>query len=273
MAALAAGCLVTGSAVAQTNVQSRLSTPFIIHAVPMPEGEQTAAKGKPLLVHPVTTLRAARLTEQTAAESAGWFKEKFFPAGTLMFGAYAENKWSYCAVAESRSRFWSSDQFICYLDEDKDGRFEAAMDSGMPFQGVGILVFSQAAPKPLATPAPYERVALEDGPKVEFGIGFQIQRPRRRSDAPVPAATAIRPVVGFVGENGSVLSAFRGGVAPVPLVEGQRATIRIEGAEIEILGVNDDDSVRYRVVKTLPSRLDRIMMQIVTTTTWTVVSY
>ncbi|NJC40008.1 hypothetical protein GGQ87_000266 [Brevundimonas alba] len=270
---LLGACMFAGGAAAQT--ASRPSTPFVIHGVAVDSTERTAREGQPLLAQPVTSVRSARLDAEAPAESAGWFKDKSFAAGTPMFGAYAGDQWSYCAVAESRQSFWTTDQFICYVDADDDGRFDSAIDSGTPFNGVPLLVFSTGASRPLPAPVPYSRLPLADGPSVEYAISYEIVRPHGRAmlnGRNVPrAATHIVPVVGFRVEGGRIqpLSAA-GGERRIPLAGGQQATIRVKGAVIEILGVNNDDSVRYRVVETIPSHVDQIMLQIITTTTWVV---
>lgn len=266
-------CLLSGVAVAQT--ASRPSTPFVIHSVMVDGAERVAREHQPLLVQPVTSVRSARLEAETPAESAGWFKAKSFPAGTLMFGAYTDDEWSYCAVAESRQTWWSADQFICYVDEDDDGRFDAAIDSGEPFNGVPLLVFSTGESRPLPAPAPYSRIPLADGPGIEYAVSFDVVRPTGRAmlnDRNVPrAATHIIPSVGFRVEGGRVQPlSGPGSNQRIPLVNGQTATIRVKGAVIEILGVNNDNSVRYRVVEAIPAHVDQIMLQIITTTRWVV---
>lgn len=266
-------CLVASAAAAQT--ASRPSTPFVIHAVPVDGAEQAARERQPLLSQPVTSVRSARLDAEAPAESAGWFKAKSFPAGTQMFGAYAGERWSYCAVAESRQTLWTADQFICYVDDDDDGRFDAAIDSGAPFNGVPLLVFSTGESRPLPAPVPYSRLPLADGPSVEYAISYEIVRPSGRAmlnGRNVPrAATHIVPIVGFRVGGGRIQPLTgAGGDRRVQLIDGQRATLRIKGAVIEILGVNDDDSVRYRVVESIPAHVDQIMLQVITTTRWVV---
>jgi len=269
---LAAGLVLlaaAGAAHAQSSVVTRPSTPFMIYPVPADDSEKVAARGEPLLIQSASAIRAARLDAEAAAESAGWFKEKSFPAGTLMFGAYTGTRWSYCAVAETRQRFWSSDQFICYIDEDDDGRFDAAIDSGAPFQGVALLVFNSGLPRPLATPVPYSRLDMAEGPKVEYVIGFTIDRPRTsRRNPEVRPATHITPFPAFRAGDGSLVPLSGLGTGRLPLENGQTAHIKLMGAEIEILGVNDDNSVRYRVMQTMPRQIDQILMRLTTTTTW-----
>ena len=267
--ALAAGVIVfaaAGAAAAQT--VSRPSTPFIIHPVVLDDSERVAASPAALLSQPASSIRAARLDAEAAAESAGWFKAKSFPAGTLMFGAYAGDRWSYCAVAESRSRWWASDQFICYIDEDNDGRFDSAIDSGSPFNGVALLVFNVGMSRPLPTPVPYTRIDAVDGPTIDYAIGFSVVRPYRRRNQPIRPATFINVYPAFRAGNGALAALSGPGSGRLPLQDGQTATIRMMGAEIKILGVNEDNSVRYRVVRTMPRQIDQIIMQLTTTTVY-----
>lgn len=269
-----AACLVAGAAVAQAS-GARPSTPFVIHSVPVDGAEQVAREWRPLLVQPVTSVRSARLDAEAPAESAGWFKAKSFPAGTLMFGAYAGDQWSYCAVAESRQRWWTEDQFICYVDRNDDGQFDAAIDSGVPFNGVPLLVYSTGETRPLTSPVPFSRIPLADGPSVEYAISYEIVRPSGRAmlnGRNVPrAATHIVPIVGFRVAGGRIQPLSGPGSGQrLRLIDGQRATIRVKGAVIEILGVNNDDSVRYRVVEAMPTHVDQIMLQVITTTRWVV---
>lgn len=274
--AIAAGMLaVAGPALSQ----SRPSTPFVINPVQIdPAAEMTARENQPLLTQPTTSIRSARLDGEAVAEAAGWFKDKSFPAGTLMFGAYIDTGWSYCATAVSRQSWWNGDQFICYVDNDNDGRFDTAMDSGAPFNGVPLMVFSQAAQHSLPAPVPYSVIPAEDGPSINYAITFEIERPRRsgadrrrRPDAPPLPASHIKPIVGFRLDNGQMVTLSGAGLAQrIRLVGGQTATIRFKGAEIEILGVNDDDSVRYRVVRSMPRQVDQITLTVITTTYYTV---
>ncbi|RZJ44985.1 MAG: hypothetical protein EON86_02330 [Brevundimonas sp.] len=256
------------------SAQSRPSTPFVIHGVAANPAEQAGREGRPLVTHRVTSVRSARLDAVAPAEGTGWFKDKSFPAGTLMFGAYTDDAWSYCAIAESRSWF-NEDQFICYVDRDDDGRFDEAIDSGVPFNGVPLLVFGSGAARPLPAPVPYSRIPLADGPSVDYEITYQIVRPvgrAMRAGRNVPrTATHIIPAVGFriPGQHLVTLSGA-GGERRIPLEGGQRATIRIKDTVIEVLGVNDDDTIRYRVVETMQPHVDQIMLQIVTTTRWVV---
>lgn len=266
MAMLAAALAGTASA------QARPSTPFVIHEVTVDGAEQVARERRPLLIQPVTSVRSARLDAEAPAEAAGWFKDKSFPAGTRMFGAYTADHWSYCAVAESRS-WLTEDQFICYLDRDDDGRFDAAMDSGIPFNGVPLLVFSTGEIHPLATPVPYSRIPFAEGPGVEYVITYEIVRPSgraMRNGRNVPrTATHIIPSLGFRLPTGSIVPLTGAGIGRrIALAGGARATLRIKGAVIEILDVEDDDSVRYRVVQAIPMHVDQIMLQIITSTYW-----
>jgi len=264
--------MVAGALAGTASAQARPSTPFVIHGVPVDGTEQVARERRPLLVQPVTSVRSARLDAEAPAEAAGWFKDKSFPAGTRMFGAYTADHWSYCAVAESRS-WLTEDQFICYLDRDDDGQFDAAMDSGVPFNGVPLLVFSTGEIHPLASPVPYSRIPLAEGPGVEYVITYEIVRPggrAMRNGRNVPrTATHIIPSLGFRLPDGSISPLSGPGIGRrIALASGARATLRIKGAVIEILDVEDDDSVRYRVVQAIPMHVDQIMLQVITTTYW-----
>ena len=268
-AGVACAWLIAGGAVAR----DLPSTPFLIHGVTVDGSERVATKREALLVQPVTSPRAARLDAEAPAEEAGWFKDKSFPAGTHMFGAYARDSWSYCAVAESRATFWTSDQFICYVDSDNDGRFDGAIDSGEPFGGVPLLVYGAGQPHALATPVPYSRIAPLEGPSIEYAIGYEIVRRSGRgvrNGRNVPlAATHIVPFVGFKLPGGEITRLSEaGGSRRFALEGGQRGTIRIRGAEIEILGVGDDDSIRYRVIRAIPAQVDQILLQTTAPAYW-----
>lgn len=268
-------CLAFASAspaTAQTT-QSMPSTPFIIHGVTLDGAEQVALKNQALLAQPVTSVRSARLDAEAPAERAGWFKQKSFPAGTPMFGAYTRDGWSYCAVAESRAAFWTSDQFICYVDSDNDGQFESALDSGAPFGGVPLLVFGQGQPSALPVPVPYSRIPTIEGPSVEYAVGYELVRPSGRGmrngrNVPLPA-THIIPFIGFKIPGGDIRPLSGPGEGRrFALERGQTATIRLGEAVIEILGVGDDDSVRYRVIQAFPAQVDQITLRITSSTYW-----
>ena len=258
--------LVASSGAANATIVSRLSTPFFVHPViPDPRPRQTSERGI-LLTQPVSSVRAARLDAEAPAEAMGRPRPKPFPAGTPMFGAFAGQQWSYCAVVESN---WGRpDKFSCYIDSDEDGRFDAVMDSGPPFNGVALFVFNTGQPRTLPEPVPYSRIDAAAGPRTRYAIGYRIHRPRAPDrNAQIPAATHISPIFGFLTADGALVPLSEQAAA-VPLRDGQRARLEIKGALIEIDGVGDDNSVQYRVLRGVAGHVDQIMMQTVTTTVY-----
>ena len=251
---------------AQTVVpNARPSPPFIIQAVGVDGTEQVSTGRWPLLAQPVTSLRAVRLDADTPAATRGSVP-RVFPAGTKAFGIYIRDGWAYCAVAEATNWFLGSDQFVCYVDSDNDGQFESSMNAGEPFNGVPLLVWGAGELRPLPAPAPYSRIPAAEGPSLEYVIGYEIVRPsgRRARDGRYIAspATYITTSAGFRLPNGVTSSLYGRDIGRrVPLANGQTATIRLNGAEIEILGVNDDNSIRYRIIKTMPSQIQQIDLQ------------
>ena len=248
------------------------SSPFVIHAVAVDSAEQIVTRRQPLLVQPVTSMRAVRLDAETPAAISS-ARERSFPAGTLAFGVYVRDGWAYCAIAESRLRLWSPDQYVCYIDSDNDGRFESAIDSGEPFGGIPLLVWGQGDVRRLPAPAPYTRIAAADGPSIEYAIGYEVVRPSgraRRGDRNVPRpATHIAATIGFRLPDGEIhpLSGPEVG-RRFPLEDGQQGSIRVHGAVIEVLAVGDDDSVRYRVIQSIPAQVEQITLQANNTMRW-----
>lgn len=261
-----AAALAAGSAQAQSSTRTIESTPFVVHAVAADVTERVAKPGEPLLVHPATSVRAARLTAE-APTTSGYKKVKSFPAGTAMFGAHAPGGWVYCAVAASTARWWAGDEFACYEDADEDGRFESVRLSGEPFMRVPLFVFQLGAAKALPTPVPYERVPYAEGPRIDYALSFKVDRPRGKRGEPPPAATSIR-LTAQVGQPGAYAS-IGDGIAGARLTAGQTATLQYGGAKIDILGVEADGSVRYRVTQGMPTHIERVVMGVTTTTTYT----
>lgn len=266
VAALALTVAAVGAARAQTSSRTVESTPFVIHAAPVAADERRAKAGEPLLVQPVTSVRAAKLLAE-APTTSGYKKVKAFPAGTALFGAYAPDGWAYCAVAASTARWWAGDEFACYQDGDDDGRFDHVRLSGAPFMGVPLFVFELGAPKPLPTPVPYQRTAYGEGPRIDYALGVQVMRPKTKRDQPPAPATAVR-LTASIGQEGRY--AKIGDEAMLARLDGgQTATLEFRGAKISVLGVEPDGAVRYRVDTPMPTHVDRVVMGITTTTTYT----
>ena len=90
------------------------------------------------------------------------------------------------------------------------------------------------------------------------------QRAMRNGRNVPRTATHIIPSLGFRLPTGSIVPLAGAGIGRrIALAGGARATLRIKGAVIEILDVEDDDSVRYRVVQAIPMHVDQIMLQII----------
>lgn len=261
--ALSAALLFAAPAAAQW----RLSTPLVINPVSIdPNFEMTAPRGWPLLMQPMTSTRAIRLESEAPAAFTGALRDLTFPAGTPMLGLYMTTGWAYCAIA-NRQRDSRSDPVVCYVDLDNDGTLDVVMDASPPLRGLAVLHYAPATQHPLPEPVPYTPIEADQGPSVNYAITFQLKRPRntrRPSNAsgpPMPA-THIKPIIGFRLPSGEMLPLGRENTRDpgIPLVNGQTATIRFKGAEIRILGVNDDDSVRYQVVRSMPRRVEQIAL-------------
>ena len=266
-AAIAVLFVLPNAASAQT--QRRESTPFIIHdAITAGPGigvEATAPRGQALIVQHATSIRAARLDADTPS-LAGFRKTKTFAAGSSMFGVYSATGWAYCAVAETTAAWWAGDEFVCSEDADNDGQFETAMHSGAPFLGVPLFVFQLGRKQPLPQPAPYTILAPEDGPAVDYVITAAVQRPRTR-DASLPAVTAVTLKGGFRQDINSVPTSIGGWSQSAHFEPGKTALINLMGAEIEILDVSEDNTIRFRVLKPTPAQVQRITMGVTTRTT------
>lgn len=248
--------------------QTRQSTPFVIHgaisAGPAVGVEATAPPGQALIVQRATSIRAARLDADTPS-LAGFRKTKVFAAGSPMFGVYSTTGWAYCAVAETTAAWWAGDEFVCYEDADKDGRFETAMHSGSPFLGVPLFVFQLGRKQALPDPAPYTIISTENGPAVDYIVTAHVQRPRIRDAAVPPTFVTLR---GGFRQGVNSLPANIGGWSKRARITGEApARINLMGAEIEILGVDEANVVRYRVVSPTPTQIERVTMGITTSTT------
>lgn len=271
---VALGAITTLSLLAQpvsAQSQRRESTPFIIHgqvtAGPAIGQDASAPPGQALIVQPATSIRAARLNADTPS-LAGFRKTKVFAAGTPMFGVYTVTGWAYCAVAESGATWWTGDEFVCYEDADGDGRFETAMHSGSPFLGVPLFVFQLGRKQPLPEPAPYSAIEAENGPAVDYVVTAQVQRPR--SVAPnTPPVTVVTLRGGFRQGVNSLPTMIGGWSTSTRVQHGETSRINLKGAEIDILGVEEGDIVRFRVVSAAPKQVQRITMGVTSSTTVT----
>ncbi len=257
-----------GAVAAQTSVQHSRTT-FVVHAAPVPEGEQVAAPGEPLLRQKVTATRAARLAED-APSLLGATQVKVFPAGTEMFGVQVPDGWIYCAVSKTTSKFWFSDVFACYQDIDSDGRFDHVRNSGIPFQNVPLFVFQPGVAVALPTPVRFDEIPYADGPAVEIAFTWTPEKVRtRKGEAPKPPTKASFGIA-MLTEKGPVQIASLGQQS---LEDGQVGTVRDAGAAINIIGVTPEGSLRYRVVSTMPAQIQPMKMTVTTTTYYYVVSY
>ncbi len=273
-------CAGSHSAGAQTQTQS--STPFIIHGGmtqgPAAGEDAVVRRGKPMLIQPVTSIRAARLDVETPS-LAGFRKAKSFAAGTRMFGVHSLTGWVYCAVAETTASWWAGDESVCYEDADGDGRFETAMLSGAPFMGVPLFVFELGERQALAEPAAYSVIPGAEGPSVEFALVASSRTQR------LPGAGAdVAPLVLVTVSGGFRASADPGGLGrdtdpPTTPIGGWSDTIVLDpdkpnrvhvlGAELEILGLGEDNTVRYRVIRSAPAQIKRVAMSVVRSSTYT----
>ncbi len=260
--------LAASTAAAQTSVQHSRTT-FVVHAAPVPEGEQIAAPGQPLLRQKVTATRAARL-EEDAPSLLGATQVKVFPAGTAMFGVQVPDGWIYCAVSKTTSKFWFSDVFACYQDVDGDGRFDHVRNSGTPFQNVPLFVFQPGPAVALPAPVRYAEIPYADGPEVEIAFTWTPEKVRtRQGETPKPPSTAGFGVA-MLTDKGPVQIASLGNRS---LAGGPVGTVRDAGAMITILGLTPEGSLRYRVVSTMPAQIQPMKMTITTSTYYYVVSY
>ncbi|KSB88930.1 hypothetical protein AS593_21345 [Caulobacter vibrioides] len=257
VAALAAG----GPAAAQTRTKS---AGYVVLAKAAPTGELTAKRGEPLLVQQAVAPRAARLTAETPSPF-GFGKVKSFPAGAKMFGVPSGDGFAYCAVAASTARWWAGDEFACFEDLDSDGDFDQVRPSGSPFMNVPLFVFSLGAPKPLAAPAPYERLPYAEGPAVEYGLTWSSLKQGGKNGEPVWNIVSIQPAFA----SGLGFQPIRNGGSAKRLNDGETVELAVKGSKVTVLGLTPEGDLRYRVDEPLPAQVDRISMAITTTTTYT----
>ncbi|WP_292052112.1 MULTISPECIES: hypothetical protein [unclassified Brevundimonas] len=244
-AVIASGCSALAvQATAQTRTQD--TAPLIIH--PPAAGEVTIGEEvssvmtNPVLRLRTTTMRAAKLDMDTDTPS-GFALAKMLPAGTKMFGIHTTSGWAYCAVAESSARWWTTDQFVCFEDADKDGRFESVMRSGAPFMRVPLFVFETGNRIALATPAPYTPIDVNDGPSMDMTIyAFQTKRDYRDGNIYLRAGFRPDEAVGHIP--------IRGLAARARLTPDGPTRMNLMGLEIEILSTDENGNIRYRILKT-----------------------
>jgi hypothetical protein len=264
-AALSACVLGVSDASAQTAVQTGETT-FVIHAVEAPKGEQVALPGRPLIRQPVTSTRAARFDED-APSTLGMGQVKVFPAGTMMFGVQVPDGWIYCAVSTKERRFWFADEFACYQDTDNDGRFDFVRPSGQPFNNVPLFVLQPGPPKPLPAPVRYSLIPHQEGPRVEIGITWKPDKPGIFSSAPKPPPDQLAVDVSIMTEK--VTTSIQNPVK----VSANGGRIDIGGADITLLGLQPDGSLRYRVDSAMPAQVSPMKMTLTTSTYYYVVTY
>ncbi|MNY41237.1 hypothetical protein D3C86_1760330 [compost metagenome] len=94
----------------------------------------------------------------------------------------------------------------------------------------------------------------------------QVQRPRTR-DATVPPSTFVTLRGGFRQGVNSIPARIGGWSKSARLKDGEPSRISLMGAEIEILGVDEGNVVRYRVLSATPTQVERVTMGITTRTT------
>lgn len=259
-----AALLFGGAAFAQT-VRTE-ATPFVIRSVPAPQGELTAKPNAPLLVQPVTSMRAARL-EGEASTAFGVGRARSLPAGALLFGVQREEGgWSYCALAASTNRLlFGRGGLTCYDDEDGDGRFEQVRPSGDPFLGVPLFILQLGKPSPLAAPVRYTRLPYAEGPSAVYGLKWSTVRATKVEGRPL-LGVRLTPAL---GADAASLTPIQGGADADPLSPEGTGVLRFRGAEIEALGLTAEGALRYRVRKPLPTQLERVTLSVTTRTTYT----
>jgi hypothetical protein len=101
---------------------------------------------------------------------------------------------------------------------------------------------------------------------VDYVITAAVQRPRTR-DASLPAVTAVTLKGGFRQDINSVPTSIGGWSQSAQFEPGKTALINLMGAEIEILDVSEDNTIRFRVLKPTPAQVQRITMGVTTRTT------
>lgn len=241
---IAAGCAAFAvQATAQTRTQD--TAPLIIHPPAQGEvriGEEiSGVRTNPVIRLRTTTMRAARLDTDTETPS-GFALAKMFPAGTKMFGIHTTSGWAYCAVAESSARWWTTDQFVCFEDADKDGRFESVMRSGAPFMRVPLFVFETGNRIALQMPAPYTQIGVDDGPSMDMTI-YALQAKRDVRNGIIYLRAGFRPddATGHIPVRGMTASARLNPDGPTRM--------ELMGLEIEILSTDEEGNIRYRILK------------------------
>lgn len=132
-----------------------------------------------------------------------------------------------------------------------------------PF-GFEVLVYQCGPMKVLKPAVPFKRLKAFDGPHMQFAVMFEAKQVGPGEGYRVSLYPALQSgakwhrigrefAVGMVRPN-----------APVHLVG--------EGVDVEVLGVDDDGVVSYRVHKTMPWQLAEIQLSVTTVTSYHVVT-
>ncbi len=266
--ALSLAVMTGGAAAAQTTQTS--TTTFVIQPKAAPAGEQVALPGQPLWKQTVTSTRAARLDEE-AVSMASIGVARSFPAGTKMFGVLAPDGWLYCAVAASAARWWTGDEFSCYQDLDKDGRFDVVRPSGAPFNGIALFVFQPGAPKRLPAPVPYTEIPYTEGPQGELAVTWEVPKKRYKPGQPPPVPTEVALKTGILDHNDRNATIFDDVTGP--LTNGQQVHYRLRGSDITVLGATPEGGIRYRVDAAMPAQITPMTMTVYTSTYFYVMMY
>ena len=265
--ALGAILLSVGAADAQTTYDSRPSTPLAIRSITPPQGERIARPGEPMLVQPMSSIRAAKLDDDAPTGLGimyGPDHGKLIPAGTHLFGVEFPDGWAFCAVVPGKSWFGLNGQeTTCFQDTDHDGRFDQVRPSGPPFQGMPLLIFEPGPPSPLPNPIRYSPLPYVEGPTVDYSVMWKpVGSKAGRDGAPAPLTEAVFNIRVTAGKSNIDLS----GQQTLWFKDAQPQQLIMDGCLITVLGVTADGGLRYRVDLPMPTQVSRITMQVVTST-------
>lgn len=217
----------------------------------LPEGPQTAGRGKPLFAMATYTPRAIALDEDvptTATNAAGVKLKRPLTKGTVLLGML-DRPWVYCAPIKDGMLYSVAP---CLSDKDQDGKFESfvtisftsAVSDTQAITEDGF-IYGSVYDKPGALDAPvaYHAVDYKQGlpakAQVKWISNWSAKDPGKTVGLGLyldvgKASTG----TGMTGEGEN----FR--------LPGGKGTITFNGVKIEVLGFDEKGGLRYQVLET-----------------------
>lgn len=240
-------------------INNQRSTAIVLHSIGAPSGEQIARPGQPLVVMPLTSLRAVETLEPLpGTPTKAPAEHDPVPAGLKLVGIQVPDGWAFCGyLPEGVKLAGVKSNGVCLQDSDGDGRLDEVRNPGEPFGGIDLLMYQPSQPKALAKPIRFREIPADQAPAAEFIISWSAHRSKSGSgEAPSPEIWLEARVRDgrqsvSIRDEGSVL-----------LRDGVPAPVHLEGGQLELLGLTSDGALRYRVTRAVPTQVNHVDMTI-----------